>query len=75
MDTCRGCDGRKVTVKEDRDNCFTKIVKDCSRCQGTGNEPEPSKGKRRFSRPKEEKDESEMSIEELTQAFLRKHGY
>jgi hypothetical protein len=73
MDTCRGCDGRRITVREDRDNCFKKITRDCSRCGGTGNEPEPSKsGKRRFSKPKDEED---MTLEEQTRAFLAKHGY
>lgn len=71
-DTCRSCDGRKYIEREDKDNVMRKVRKACSRCNASGNEPEPSKGKRPFFR-KRDPDE-EPSIEEMTRAFLRKHG-
>lgn len=73
-DVCRACDGRKERTVEDRDNCMKSTTKMCSRCNGTGVEPGPSKGKRRFGRkPKDDEDEN-PSIEEMTRAFLRRHG-
>ena len=72
-DTCRSCDGRTVKVREDKDNVFKSIETVCTRCNGTGFEPGPSKGKRRFFRQKDEN--LDMTIEEQTQKFLREHGY
>ena len=71
---CRACDGRgRVLVK---DGPLVSLSKSrCGRCGGDGTERGPSKGKRRFFTPKEEMDESEMSLEEQTRAFLRKHGH
>jgi DnaJ-class molecular chaperone len=71
---CRYCDGRgRLLIKDGPLVTFSKNR--CSRCGGNGIEPGISKGKRRFFTPKEEKDESEMSLEDQTRAFLAKHGY
>lgn len=68
-DTCRGCDGRKVNSREDKDNVMKKITKTCSRCGGTGVEPGPAKGKGRFRGKPKDPDE-EPSHEEQVRRFL-----
>lgn len=72
-DTCRACDGRKVNVREDKDNVMKSIKKTCSRCNGTGVEPGPSKGRRWRGKPKDP--DEEPTIEEMTRDFLRRHGH
>jgi DnaJ-class molecular chaperone len=72
-DTCKSCDGKGINRKEVKDN-FGFTEHRCSKCNGSGFEPGPSKGKRRFFK-NEELSPEEMSLEEQTQAFLRKHGY
>lgn len=70
---CRTCDGSKESVKKDEDGIVISR-KVCSRCNGSGEEPGPSKGgKRRFGkRPKP--DDEELTHEEMVRAFLAKHG-
>lgn len=74
METCRGCDGKGKKRKEIKDN-FGFTVTTCSKCHGSGWEPGPAKGKRKFFKKGEELTEEEMSIEQQTQAFLRTHGH
>lgn len=71
-EVCRACDGRKETVREDRDNCMKTTRKPCSRCNATGMELNPSKGgKRRWFGSFVKKTDEEMTMEEKTLAFLR----
>jgi len=73
-EACRACDGRKYIRRETEDG-FEESKTPCSLCAGTGSPLPPSKGgKRRFgAAPKQ--DDEELSMEEQTRAFLRKHGY
>lgn len=73
-DPCKPCDGKGKIKREVKDN-FGFTVTTCSRCNGSGWEPGPAKGKRKFFKKGEELDPEEMSLEQQTQAFLRAHGY
>lgn len=75
-DVCRGCDGSGERRVIDKLNVIRDAkVSKCSRCQGSGTEPGPSKGgKRRFG-SKQKKDEEELTLEQQADAFLARHGF
>lgn len=72
-DCCKPCDGRGFRIRKDPEG-FGETQNTCSKCGGTGKVNPPSSGRRRPFK-EEEKDESELSLEEQTRAFLRKNGY
>jgi RecJ-like exonuclease len=77
-EACRSCDGRGFSIKHERignTNYFDSLVSksQCSKCQGTGKVLPPAKGKRFFGMLRD--DNEDPSIEDMTRAFLRKHGY
>jgi DnaJ-class molecular chaperone len=76
-EACRTCDGRGSRKIEDRENVFNVTTKVCSRCNGVGIEPEPSKSKRRsFGKKKKKKEEEEDdgNLNRAADRFLRRHG-
>jgi DnaJ-class molecular chaperone len=74
-EACRACDGRGSRTTEDRENVFNVTTTKCSRCNGVGIEPGPSKGKRRSFGPKKEDDEDDQNLNRAADRFLRRHGF
>lgn len=71
-DTCRPCDGHGHIYKRDM---FNRILSEklCSKCNGTGKVNPPGRG-RRFFKPEEDEMDPGQNIEQMTRAFLKKHG-
>lgn len=70
-ETCKSCDGRGRRTKIEEGE--VKGTYQCGPCNGSGRVNPPSKGKRRFG-GKEKLTDEELTLEEQTRAFLRKHG-
>ena len=75
-DPCRACDGRGSRETTDKLNVIrAPKVSRCSRCQGSGAEPGPSKGGARRFGSKQPMDDEEMSLDAQASAFLARHGF
>ena len=75
-DPCRACDGRGLRESLDKLNVLRDAkVSRCSRCQGSGAEPGPSKGGARRFGSRQKLDDEEMTLDAQASAFLARHGF